>query len=93
MDVKRSTNRQAQGFTVTNKLNDGFVFMTSRIERRASYVWQHSLDQETWTNCNVTRASTTTISGLTPGKRYYFRVAVVTDKQGPWQGPINIIVT
>ena len=93
MDVKRTTNRQEQQFAVKNLEHSGFVFITSKIERRASYVWQYSLDQVTWTDCNITRASSITIKELTPGSLYYFRVAVVTEEQGPWQGPISIIVT
>ena len=93
MEVRRTSDRQPQEFTVENTKYPGFVFVTSKSEGRASYVWQYSLDQETWTNCNVTRTATTNIGELTPGLRYYFRCAIVTDKQQPWQGPINIIVT
>ena len=68
--------------------------VVDRSEGRASYIWQYSLDQETWTTAKVTLKAKAMIEGLTPGKRYYFRVAaVLKDEQGPWKGPINIIVT
>ena len=93
MEVKRTTERAPQEFVVVNTKHSGFVFITSKIERRASYVWEYSLDQENWTNCAVTRVARTSIGDLLPGKRYYFRVAAITETQEPWQGPISIIVT
>jgi Fibronectin type III domain len=93
MDVKRPANRQDRKFRVRNTDMAGSVTVETKSEGRAGYVWEYSVDQETWTKCKFTQVSTTTITDLTPGSRYYFRVAVVTDEQGPWQGPINIIVT
>lgn len=94
MDVKRTGGSTKRNFTVKNTPHEGKVELFTRAEGRASYVWQHSLDQEEWTMCSVTLQATTTISDLKPGKRYYFRVAaVLKENQGPWQGPINIIVT
>ncbi len=94
MDVKRSGGRAEVNFTVKNTSYAGEVELITRAEGRASYIWQYSLDKEEWQNGNVTLQATTTIADLKPGKRYYFRVAaVLKEKQGPWQGPINIIVT
>ena len=94
MDVKRTGGSTQRSFTVNNTPYEGKVELVSRAEGRASYIWQYSLDQEEWTTALVTLQATATISDLKPGKRYYFRVApVLKDEQGPWKGPINIIVT
>lgn len=94
MDIRRSGGRPEVNFTVKNTPYAGVVELLTRAEGRASYIWQYSLDQEEWTTGNVTLQATTTIKDLKPGKRYYFRVApVLKENQGPWQGPINIIVT
>jgi hypothetical protein len=93
MDVKRQKNRQDRKFGVKNTSFAGKVLLETKGEGRASFTWELSLDQENWSNCSVTLQASTFIDGLTPGKRYYFRVAVVKGEQGPWQGPVNIIVT
>ena len=94
MDVKRTGRTPERTFAVRNTPHAGVVVVVDRSEGRASYIWQYSLDQETWTTAKVTLKAKAMIEGLTPGKRYYFRVAaVLKDEQGPWKGPINIIVT
>jgi hypothetical protein len=94
MEVKQKSTRPERKLTVKNTARSGFVVLTSRSEDRASYVWQYSLDQENWVYTDVTTHSNTTIENLKPGKRYYFRVAIVSNNiQGAWEGPINIIVT
>jgi hypothetical protein len=93
MDVKGKASRQEQVFEVKNTAYAGIVDATSSAEPRASYLWEYSLDQENWSVGSVSNKANTTIKGLTPGKRYYFRVAIVKGEQGPWQGPIDLIVT
>lgn len=94
MDVKRPGGRAEVNLTVKNTSYVGEVDLQTYSAGRASYIWQYSLDNEEWTTGNVTLQAATTINGLKPGKNYYFRVApVLKEKQGPWQGPIDIIVT
>ena len=93
MEVRQTSDRAPQEFAVENTEFTGEVFVTSKSEERASYVWEYSVDQLTWSSCSITRVANTIIDNLTPGNRYYFRVALVTERQGPWQGPISIIVT
>ena len=93
MDVQRTHGGTTRSFSVINTAIDGRVKLRTRAEGRAGYLWEYSLDQENYIQANITVQATTVINGLTPGERYYFRVAVVKEEQGPWQGPINIIVT
>jgi Fibronectin type III domain len=61
--------------------------------KRASYVWQYSTDQKTWTTVPATLQSKTGISGLTAGTPYYFRVQPVTGAGvGDWSQLISLIV-
>ena len=52
----------------------GLVLLNARaVPGAVSYGWELSLDQVTWSSGGTTAQSHTTISGLTPGKVYYFR--------------------
>ncbi|PCJ26145.1 MAG: hypothetical protein COA97_06240 [Flavobacteriales bacterium] len=94
MDFKQTSPRQDQVFTVSNAALSGFIVLTSKSEGRASYVWEYSLDQENWAQGSVTTKAESTISGLTRGELYFFRVAaIVNDVQEAWQGPISLTVT
>jgi len=94
MDVKRNGGSTKRTFSVKNTPYEGKVELITSAEGRASYIWQYSLDKEIWETAKVTLQAKAIASGLKPAKRYYFRVAAVhKEEQGPWQGPINIIVT
>jgi hypothetical protein len=57
------------------------VDLTARAaDRRATYFWEYSLDQKTWTSAPSTLQAKTTIAGLTPGQEYAFRFRVQTRK-------------
>ncbi len=49
---------------------------------RASYDWQYSADQKTWTPLATTLVAKTSVSGLTAGTTYWFRHRVLTQKDG-----------
>ncbi len=93
MDVKKHNNGSSRTFRVVNTKTEGTVKLQTKGAGRAGYIWEYSLDEENWTIGIVTVKASATIKDLTPGQRYYFRVAVVKDKQGPWVGPVNLIVT
>ena len=93
MEVKNQRNGNSRIFNVSNTLVDGRVKLQTKGAGNAAYVWQYSLDEENWNNGSVSTKATTFINGLEQGNRYYFRVAVVKAKQGPWLGPIQLIVT
>lgn len=61
---------------------------------RASYEWQSSTDQKTWTQLPVTLQAKTDVLALTPGTTYYFRVRPVTkDGEGNWTQVVSLLVT
>ena len=61
--------------------------------KRASYVWQYSTDQKTWTTAPATLQSKSGVSGLTAGTQYYFRVQpLTTGGVGDWSQTVTLIV-
>jgi hypothetical protein len=50
------------------------TLMAKAAGKRASYDWQYSTDQKTWTSPPPTLQAKTGLSGLTAGTIYYFRV-------------------
>jgi phosphodiesterase/alkaline phosphatase D-like protein len=49
------------------------VLFAGAVARKASYDWQYSTDEETWTSAETTFQATTTLLGLAAGTRYFFR--------------------
>jgi hypothetical protein len=63
------------------------------VAKRASYNWQYSTDQKTWTTMPPTIQSKTGVSGLTATTLYYFRVQPVTTAGvGDWSQLVTLIV-
>lgn len=86
----------AREFRVKNTNMPGEVVARTKRVPRASYIWQYSTtptDAASWVTAAITVKATVKISGLTSGKKYSFRVAVVTkDGQGPWSNEIDLVV-
>jgi len=60
---------------------------------RASYEWQFSTDQKTWTNAPTTLQAKIAITGLTSGSVYYFRFRAVTKAgEGAYSQVVQILV-
>jgi len=61
---------------------------------RASYDWEYSIDQKTWTAIPTTLVAKTTVAGLTPLTTYSFRHRVLTRKggQSDWQQIATLVV-
>ena len=63
------------------------------VAKRASYVWEYSTDQKTWTTVPQTLQSKTGIAGLTAGTQYYFRFQpVTTTGVGDWSQVVAFLV-
>ncbi len=57
------------------------------------YYWEISLDQQSWTSVPETLKARATITGLTPGQRYYFRFRAHTRKGlGDYSDVVTLIV-
>ena len=60
---------------------------------RVSYQWQQSADGFAWRDLPVTLQAKTTVNGLTPAERLYFRVRpILKDGAGNWSPTVSIIV-
>lgn len=70
-----------QGVSATAGEHEGEINLVWRpISNARSYVLEYSLDPATpnsWTHAGVATAANKTITGLTSGKRYWFRVAAI----------------
>jgi hypothetical protein len=95
MDTKKTPTKVQSDFDVIYAADSGSVIARKKNVLRASYIWQFSTDPSAanWTEHGITTQSKTTISGLTPGVRYWFRVAVVDkDGQHPFLEPVSLII-
>lgn len=58
---------------------------------RAAYVWElisDPINQNTWQILRTTNTTSTVVTGLTPGNKYWFRVkAIVRDEEQPYTDP------
>ena len=63
------------------------------VSKRASYEWQYSADQKTWTNAPVTLQAKTVIVGLPSAATYFFRCRPVTKAGEGAYSQIVAIVT
>lgn len=56
----------------------GQVLLSAMGYPHASYRWQMSTDQASWTDIRITTQCKTDVHGLTAGTKYWFRVQVIT---------------
>jgi hypothetical protein len=94
MSVRKATTRNKQDIAAKQGVVSGTVHVVAKAAApRASYQWQTSTDQKTWTNLPTTLQAHTTLSNLQPGTTVYFRSSAVT-KAGAsdWTEPTSIIV-
>jgi uncharacterized protein (DUF2126 family) len=70
------------------------MVMAKAAGKRAAYDWQYSTDQKTWTSVAPTLQAKTSVSGLTVGTLYYFRVQPLlpTGEQN-WSETVSFVVT
>src|SRR5262249_15579256 len=89
---KRSTWKKPP-FTVRYGAALGQVVLDARsVGRRASYFWQLSTDKESWVALPETVVSMTTVEGLTPVTRYYFRFRTLTRAGlSAWSTDVSIV--
>jgi hypothetical protein len=99
METRSKAARPQVQFSVTHGKKEGEAVLKTPAMRNGAYVWQKRADQagtgaaaEVWEQVAITTLASLTLSGLTAGAKYQFRVAYVTAKgQGPWSDPVNLI--
>jgi hypothetical protein len=92
--VRRVTSRNKPAFAVKAGSVTGSVKLEAKAPgRRASYNWQYSTDQKTWTSLPETLQSKTIASGLTAGTVYFFRVQILLPKgEENWSQVVSLLV-
>ena len=79
MAVRKSTLHDKAALAVKLGSVSGTVNLAAKAAgTRASYSWQYSTDQKTWTSVPPTLKAKTGIAGLTVNTVYYFRVQPLT---------------
>jgi hypothetical protein len=95
MSVRTVTlHPKAQLSVKQGSVSGSVKLMAKAVAHRASYEWQFSIDQKTWTNAPSTLQAKTDIAGLTAGTAYFFRFRGVTMAgEGNWSQVLSLLVT
>jgi hypothetical protein len=95
MNVRKPATHPKSDLAVERGPVSGSVKLLARaVARRASYEWQVSTDQKSWTLAPVTLQAKTNIVGLTPATLYYFRFRGVTKAgEGAYSQVVEILVS
>lgn len=79
--LKQSYVRTAQSFNAKQGNLSGTVKLETQAGNRVAYIWEMSPDPiDVWQIVDITVNSKIVIKDLTPGKKYWFRVAIVNKK-------------
>ena len=91
--VRKSASRPKSAIKVEAGTVPGAVKLLAKsVAQRASYEWQYSTDQKTWTNAPASLQAKTTITGLTSTTMYYFRFRGVTKAgEGAYSQVVQIL--
>jgi hypothetical protein len=92
--IRKSVSHPKSEIKVETGTVPGSVKLLAKaVDKRASYEWQYSLDQKTWTNAPSSLQAKTTITGLTSSTTYYFRFRGVTKAgEGAFSQVVQILV-
>jgi hypothetical protein len=79
MTPKRPSIRNKQPLAASDGATSGTVVLRAKaLGDRIAYGWYLSLDGETWTFIRQTMQASTVVTGLTPGRVYFFQLRPVT---------------
>ena len=94
MSVRGKSTRVKAPFAVKQLPVSGSVQLDARaLARRAVYFWEISVDQTTWTEAGKTMRGKLVVTGLTPGRTYYFRFrALLSDGMIEVSQVVSLIV-
>jgi len=94
LKVKTVTVHPKQDFVAKQGNVSGTVRLVAKASStRASYEWQYSADQKTWTTVPATPAANTDIANLPPATTQYFRHRATTKAGvGDWSQVVSLIV-
>ena len=94
MSVRKLTLHNKAPIAVSQGAVSGEAHLTAKAAaHRASYEWQYSTDQKTWTGAAVTLQAKTDVTGLTVGTTYFFRVRPVLASGGQnWSPFVSLVM-
>jgi hypothetical protein len=94
MSTRKPTTFTKSVFAAKMGVVSGLVHLVAlAVAKAASYDWQWSTDQKTWTSLPSTLKAKTSVAGLTAGTTYYFRFRALTRKgQGDWGQFVSLLV-
>jgi len=92
--VRKTTSHPKTALKATAGPVPGAVKLVAKaVATRASYEWQFSTDQKTWTNAPTSLQAKIAIAGLTSGTVYYFRFRGVTKTgEGAYSQVVQLLV-
>lgn len=97
-EMKVVTPHSKGDFTVRNTKLSGTMKLAVNVKKvtggskRASFKWQMSTDNATWTELPSTLKGSTTASGRTPGTIYFFRFLVILKNgESSWSMPVSLM--
>ena len=95
MNVRNVTLHAKTELSATHGSVTGSAKLVAKaVARRASYEWQYSIDQKTWSEAPSTLQAKTVIDGLNAGTAYFFRFRSVTKVgEGGWSQIVSLLVT
>jgi hypothetical protein len=93
--IRKTTSHPKGAIKVETGTVPGSVKLIAKaVALRASYEWQYSTDQKTWTSAPSTLQAKTVITGLTSGTTVYFRVRGVTKAgEGAFSQVVQIVIS
>jgi hypothetical protein len=94
MSIKKVPQRVTPPLRAKNTGVPGQVALAAKpVARKASYYWEHSLDQVTWTCVPETLNASTTIDGLPWAQLCYFRFRALTGAgKGEYSPVVSLLV-
>ena len=79
MAVRKTTLHDKPVLAVRQGSVSGTVTVAVKaVAKEATYFWEYSTDQKTWTSLPMTAKAKTGLAGLTPATTYYFRFQAFT---------------
>ena len=94
MSIRKIPRRVIPALTAKNTGVPGQVALAARtVAAVASYSWEHSPDQVTWTRVPETIQASTTVNGLPWAKVSYFRFRALTRAgKGDYSQVISLLI-
>ena len=94
MSVRKVTLHDKAALKVEQQAASGSVKLLAKAARRpAVYSWDYSVDQKTWVAMPQTLEAKTSLTGLTAGTTYYFRVQILSKAgEANWSQVVALMV-